>query len=307
MLIGQAPFSEDELVREIERIRSNPAVMDVFPDAEPISMAPEPSLLPADCARVLLGALAGTGIDAYPVTSELHIIGDGPLRIATTAKAVVDDPEAACIDGLDHRQWALLRQLQRPGELLPLVCATAKEGPFEAMLCGWLEEDGVAEIACFADLRSRIDAWDGTLPPAAAFHVGSEILQRRAESLVAKAQAAAREARARLVARQHEAARLRLVDELGRLLICFEPDTADLNGKLYRMATEQNATALRLRQVLDRLGGRYPDWSEHELHELRAFKDDLSLNQIKNRLTGTGVDAALSDPRWSIETRTCNS
>jgi hypothetical protein len=62
-------------------------------------------------------------------------------------------------------------------------------------------------------------------------------------------------------AAQIEAARLRLVEELGRTLVCFPPNTEDMNSKFHRLATERNPTAERLRKVFARLGA-YPEWDE---------------------------------------------
>ncbi|MGH7122113.1 MAG: hypothetical protein ACREFP_24485, partial [Acetobacteraceae bacterium] len=86
---------------------------------------------------------------------------------------------------------------------------------------------------------------------------------------------------------------------LGRLLICFPPDTDDLNGKFHRLASEATPTAGRLKSVYNRLGA-YPDWNPDHLAELRAFRNDLSPPQEKTQLTGRALDAALADPRWEV-------
>lgn len=82
-------------------------------------------------------------------------------------------------------------------------------------------------------------------------------------------------------AAQREAARLRLIDELGRLLICYEPDTDDLNGKFHRLAHEQIPTGHRLQTVSGRLGGAYPEWEGHYIADLRDSR--LSLDPIRLR------------------------
>jgi hypothetical protein len=65
-------------------------------------------------------------------------------------------------------------------------------------------------------------------------------------------------------AQQIAAAKLRLQEELGRFLICTEPDTDDLNGKLHRMTQDRTATAERLRRVsvdwVDTLSGPWPSF-----------------------------------------------
>ena len=101
---------------------------------------------------------------------------------------------------------------------------------------------------------------------------------------------------------QMGAARLRLIEELGRMLICFEPDTDDLNGKLYRLASQNTPTATRLRRVMERLGG-YPDWELRHIVALREFRETLNGHQAQTRLTGRELDAALDDPRWVFDAR----
>jgi hypothetical protein len=99
---------------------------------------------------------------------------------------------------------------------------------------------------------------------------------------------------------QREAAQLRLIGELGRLLMCFRPDTDDLKGKFHRLASEATPTADRLKFVYSRMGG-YPDWTPGHLTELRAFRGELSPAQEKTQLTGRVLDAALADPRWGVQ------
>ena len=95
------------------------------------------------------------------------------------------------------------------------------------------------------------------------------------------------------------AARLRLVEELGRTLVCFDPVTDDLNSRFHRLATEANPTAHRLARVFHRLGG-YPEWTERHCSDLRANRDGLSPVQLATRRTGRELDAALDDPRWVV-------
>jgi Helicase conserved C-terminal domain len=299
MLLGRAAFDEDDLSREAERLQNDPTIMHVFPDADPSDITQDSPLVSAADTETLLNALDGTGLDVHADTNGLYVIAGGPLRIAADPAAVLDDPEAACVDGLDQRQWALLSQLQRPGERLPLVCAASEQGAFRALLCAWIDHEGASEIRSLAALHARLDNWDGEAPKAAVWQAAAETLRERARVLVAQSAERARREREAMIAHQHEAVRLRLIEELGRFLICFQPDTSDLNGKCYRLASDHTATAGRLREVLQRLRG-YPDWPDHHIADLRSFRDGLSANQIKSRLIGRELEAALADPRWLV-------
>jgi hypothetical protein len=87
---------------------------------------------------------------------------------------------------------------------------------------------------------------------------------------------------------------------LGRMLMCCAPDSEELNNKFHRLATETTPTAHRLQRVFHQLGG-YPEWAPHHIAELREFKNTLAGAQIRTRLTGRELDAALDDPRWIFD------
>jgi hypothetical protein len=166
-------------------------------------------------------------------------------------------------------------------------------------MCTWVGSQGTEEISSFADVKRLVAEWDGNEPGAEAWNTARIILEERARALVEEATAAAKAVDDRERQQQREAARFRLIEELGRLLVCYTPDTDDLNGKFHRLASEGTATASRLKTVYNRLGG-YPEWEPGHLADLRGFRDTMSPSQIKTRLTGSELDAALADPRWEI-------
>jgi len=299
MLMGREHFDQNALARAADEIREDPTLMQAFPEDEPAELAAEPPLvLPTD-TDALLAALDGSGIAVVAETNSRHCIGAGPLRIVTTATAVADHPDAATLDGLDPRQWALLRQLQRPGERPPLCVAEADDGPFRVMLCAWVDRHGTTEVRSLAEMRSLIAGWDGSEPPATEWNAARINLEGRAAVVVQELRQQASGVVAEMRQQQLEAARQRLIEELGRLLICSEPDTDDFNGKLYRLASQSTPTATRLKRVMARLGA-YPEWGLLHMVALREFRETLGGAQVKARLTGRELDAALDDPRWAF-------
>lgn len=56
----------------------------------------------------------------------------------------------------------------------------------------------------------------------------------------------------------------------------------------------------RYRKAGNLLGG-LPSFLQDELAEIDACVRDLTTNQQKARITGTEIDAALSDPRWRAD------
>ena len=298
MLVGREHFNEDTLDEVARQIENDPALTQAFSISDPIDEVQEPPLVMPEDTETLLAALDGAGVEVHAETNSCHRVGDnGSLRIVTNARALADYPDAACVDGLDERQWALLRQLQRPGERLPLLFVSAQCGAFRVVLCTWIDELGTTDVRSMADVKTLVSAWTGTEPSA-------EQWRREHTRLEAAARARVEEYRQRAVrivveadAAQRNAARFRLIEELGRMLICFAPDTDDLNGKFHRLATEATPTADRLQKIFQRLQG-YPTWEPHHITELREFRDGLEGAQVRTRLTGRELDAALDDSRW---------
>jgi hypothetical protein len=299
MLAGRERIDENVLAAVAREIEKDPTIVEAFPDEDAEELPPEPSLVEPQDVEALLDALDGTGIEVHAETNARHIIGDGPLRIVTDAGAISLHPEAACIDGLDARQWGLLRQLQRPGERLPLLLVRAESGAFKTIVCAWVGPNGLEGIHSFADVKRLVADWGGDEPSVDAWNTARMTLENQARAVVEQMVARAKAINEREKQQQREAARLRLIEELGRLLVCYSPDTDDLNGKFHRLASEATPTATRLKVVFNRLGG-YPDWDAEHLVELRSFQSSMSPSQIMARLTGRELDAALADPRWEV-------
>lgn len=297
MLIGRDEVSEETLERAAEAIQANPALMQAFVEDEPSSVVAEAGPFGPEYAEALISALDGTGVTVAAESNSLYRIDASSLQVATHPSAIEKHPDASCVDGLDERQWDLLRRLQQPGERLPLVVVTADQSTFRTMVCGWVTSEGPKAVHSFAELQALLAAWDGQEVAKATWSDAKSQLTAQARQYVKSLADREKAITAANRSAQVEAARLRLVEELGRTLFCFEPDTDDLNGKFHRLATDGTATSDRLLTVFNRLGG-YPDWDEFQVHDLREFRSELSVNQVKTRLTGRELDAAMSDPRW---------
>lgn len=299
MLMGREHFDEDALARAAKEITEDPTLMQAFPEDEPVKGDEEQPLIHSTDVETLLGALDGSGVAVVAETNSRHRVGAGALRIVTNPAAVADHPDAAALDGLDPRQWALLRQLQRPGERLPLCVAEADSGAFRVILCAWVDRRGIREVRSLTEMKTLIAGWDGSEPSATEWNAARISLEDRAAGVVQEMQQRATKVVAEMRQQQLEAARVRLTEELGRLLICSEPDTDDFNGKFYRLASQTTPTATRLKRVMAHLGG-YPEWHVSQIVALREFRETLNGSQVKARLTGRELDAALDDPRWAF-------
>lgn len=300
MLIGKEDVNLNSLAQAAEAIQSDPSIMQAFSEDELVTIEVEEGLLRPEHTSTLLSSLDGTTIKVTAESNWLHRIGQGPLRIATHPSAVERHPEAGTVDGLDERQWAIVRELQQPGERLPLVLASSERGAFRTVACGWVSAAGRRDIRSFSELCELVDEWDGQEPSFGAWQSARSKLAADAKEEAERLSFTAANAEAAARAAQIEAARLRLIDELGRTLICFPPDAEDMNAKFHRLATERSLTAERLQKVFARLGA-YPDWDEFRMEELHNYRAALGPSQVKTRLTGSEVDAALVDPRWAFD------
>jgi hypothetical protein len=171
---------------------------------------------------------------------------------------------------------------------------------FRTIISSWVGPQGTEEVNSFADVKRLVAEWDGNEPPVDAWNTARVTIENRARAVVEQLGVRAKAISDRERRQQREAARFRLIEELGRLLVCYAPDIDDLNGKFHRLASEATPTANRLKTVFNRLGA-YPDWDTEHLAELRSFRNTMSPSQMKSRLIGGELDAALADPRWDVQ------
>jgi superfamily II DNA or RNA helicase len=193
-------------------------------------------------------------------------------------------------------QW-ILESLSRPGENLPLVVAPHQDGSFRSSVMHWIEDRSVQEIETFEEVEKKLDSWDGNFPDPGLWVKAQEKARSKARKNVKKLLNEAQEIEEKGRRLQIKAARLRLLKELGRYLVCVDEEIGDLNQVLFRQMKRDIASAQRLEKCLRKLGG-YPDWPETILEELREFLDALTPNDRNARLLGSQLDAALDDPRW---------
>lgn len=198
-------------------------------------------------------------------------------------------------------QW-ILESLSRPGENLPLVVAPHQDGSFRSSVMHWIEDRSVQEIETFEEVEKKLDSWDGNFPDPGLWVKAQEKARSKARKNVKKMLKEAQEIGEKGRRLQVEAARLRLLKELGRYLVCVDEEIGDLNQVLFRQMKRDIASAQRLEKCLGKLGG-YSDWPETILEELKEFLDSLTPNDRNARLLGIQLDAALDDPRWMAAAR----
>ena len=303
MLLAQEPADLSALQASAAEVERDPLAGEIYlesgAEASPDRTA---GVQREDLVAALRALPQGLGIRVQPEaqTGVLRLQGSpgGKVRLAATVEALEHDRAARPLSLFEPALAAIRDRLQRPGERLPLILESAQDGPFRVSVALWVQPDGTTTpVESFADLRQRLDGWDGVYPEPVLWQRAKQAARQRAETDVRalKARALRRQTAARQ--RQLQAARVRLQRELGRYLVSVDGTAGDWNAILHEQATRDTLTAARLQKCLEKLGGA-PQWDTELRTELEPFAKALTDNERKGRLLGRELDAALNDPRW---------
>lgn len=267
-------------------------------DAERVPIVESP--LTRDDLRDALGALNGSfGVQAKQVSDRRYRITGIPGELALSEDALDRNETAMPLTALSSVCTDIAVSLQRPGEGLPLVTATAAAGAFRATAAVWIAQDEIVPVSGYSQLRALVEVWDGSYADPRRRREAEENARRAAETRIQSAVARANAIENCALQQQLDAARQRLLRELGRYLVSLGEGTGDLNGLLYRQLQRPDiATSQRLQRAVQLLGVQYPEWPEYLLAELEAFDRNVTANERRGRLIGKELDAAMSDPRW---------
>jgi helicase-like protein len=299
MLLGEESESANALESLAGAVEAEPLARETYveSEAEPHKQPVSP-LTHADMREALGYLTREFGLRVRPAGDERYTVTGIKGTLASSTAALERNPAATPFSPLSLQVREIAERLSRPGERLPLVIGSYQAGAFRASMPYWMTSDAPEPVETFDDLRRRVESWDGRYPDASQWLAAQRRASREAEQRARAMAARAEQLEAENLTGQIDAARLRLLRELGRYLACLGAGRADLNDALYQQMARDIATAQRLKLALDRLGGTYPDWPEEILDELEAFRRDLSENQRRARLLGKEIDAAVNDPRW---------
>lgn len=302
MLLGREPLDLGALDTAAREVEADPLAEGTYLEspAHLVSESPAP-VTRADLLRGLDFLTEEVGVRAARARGRnAHTIAGSGFRKVTISHDPVTldrDPSVVPLSPFDPHLREIVDLLTRPGERLPLVVGTAQAGAFRRSVAYWVSGDRSVPVQTMQDLERHLGAWNGTYPDAARWQEAEEAARTSAEAQVRALAERATQRERQALERQVAAARRRLLVELGRYLACFGEGTTDLNGVLHRQMGRDIASAQRLKQCLERLGG-YPEWPEYLRHELTLFAQGLADNQKKARMLGRELDAALQDPRW---------
>jgi len=265
------------------------------------SNIPAPALRREDLLLALTQSDATSGLTAEEIgVGQVRIEGDvvPPITFGATSTALEHDHSVVPLSPFSPAIRQIAESLARVEERFPLVMASHAIGAFRSTVAYWVAPHDIVSIARVEQLRQHLAGWDGQLPDSLRW-----FQTRTSASAEAKEMATTMAAQAEMrvqegLRAQHAAARLRLIREVGRYLVCANPSDSDLNHVWYVEMRRSTQTAQRLKRCHVRLGD-YVEWNEDILAELLSFENQISDQQRRARLIGKEIDAALNDPRWN--------
>jgi superfamily II DNA or RNA helicase len=301
MLLGQVGESANALEDAAQSVEAEPLANETYVESEAAITAGRRAPLTVEEIREALDYLTPEiGIQRKNPRDQLYTLSGIKGTFAAGLHALEHNAKALPLSPFEPALRDLSDRLGRPGERLPLVVGSHQHGAFRASLVYWVKPSGVQRVDGLADLKQRVDSWNGSLPTPDRWLSAKRRAEREARSEAHQMREEAQRREEAMRKRQFDAAQLRLLKELGRYFASLGATMPQYNQLWYQQMTRDIATAQRLRTALNRVGGDYPVWPKELEPELEQFRRDMTENQRKARIAGKEIDAALQDPRWTI-------
>ncbi len=189
----------------------------------------------------------------------------------------------------------LVGRLPLPTGRVPLVLAEYSADAYRSVEARWVQSSGDIAVTSAKQLMELIESWDTTPTSPARVVKAQEEARKAARQRVERMIQAAQVEEEADLRRQREAARRRLMRELGRTLRCLT--AGDLKMLFREQLQRESRPDGRYHHALRLLNG-FPTWTQAELDDIDQFVLSLSNLRCQARLLGSEVDAAIDDPRW---------
>ncbi|MBM3214089.1 hypothetical protein FJZ36_04160 [Candidatus Poribacteria bacterium] len=297
------------LENEAQGIESDPLASSVFSDADAdaTSDSAVPSATKEDFHEALkMTAQAGSGLTIRRTKeSESWRIGGLRPRVVTvtTSRDTLERKENVEPLTVGAPVVEEIRQQFAFPSRVPLVLASSEFGSFRCVEARWIGRESIEAVESAGQLRRLLDEWDGApVSPESCIHASDAAraeATRRSTELVDRA----REREEQGLAAQVEAARLRLLRELGRTLRCSgRGDLRALLAQQIRHEKPSSDGTMRYKSAQQRLRGR--EWTADDTQDIESDVAAMKDPEKKARGTGSVLDAALHDPRWRCRAST---
>ena len=258
-----APLTREELVAALERLERFPGKVR---------------------ARRLKGAK----------TWQLSGLGKSAVRVTMEREVLEQDAEVLPLSALSPLVAQIAERLPA-GNGTPLVLGEFAADAYRCVEARWVQGEQISPLGSVAELRQRLGAWDGQLPPPRLLRQAEEEAREAARSRAQELARRAQEVEEAALQAQREAARWRLLRELARTLRCL--GSRDLNATFRRYVEQESRLDGRWHRALQLLGG-YPQWPAEVAEDAEAFYARLTPTERTARLAFSELDAAIADPRW---------
>ena len=290
-----------ELNRTADRVDSDAAFSNAFSesDAEELD-APEPPVTRRDLETAISWLEQGCnavkakkvkGLDSWRLSG----IDRRTIEVTVDRETLERDEKIAPMTVGTELMQRLVEHLGSPTRL-PLVIVEAHSGNFRCSEARWIHGDTIAVLNSAAQLQKFLEGWDGALPAPTRLIEAQDAARRAARRRLEQMKQAAQAAEAVNLRNQIEAARNRLLKELGRTLRCI--GSGDLNAVLRKQIERESQPNERYHRVIELLG-RYPAWTAALLEDSESFFSDRTAHERQARVAlPAPLDAALNDPRW---------
>lgn len=307
MLNNPKTFSLEELDRWIDVVKSDALSSETYIESEVVK--PTLQTVKPVTKKDLVDALNMLQDKAIRDSNDENIFSimlpdmTRPHRISLSANSLDGDPSLLPFTILDPLIREISDFLNRSGERLPLVIGSYSEKGFQSSFAVWIHRDRLQEVKSIDDLKNLFSVWDGD--PAdeekmsGALRYASNMAKQKAESDKLRYLKSLHTD----FGQQQNAVKIRTARELGRLIKSLKPDLflTDLQNDS-RLIIE-GALTPKINDAIQRLGVQFL-LTEYMKWEITQFIASLNRNEIRSRLSGSSLDAALNDYRWKIRDNT---
>ena len=226
-----------------------------------------------------------------------------PMRISLSANSLDGDTSLIPFTILDPTVKIISDYLNRSEERLPLVIGNYSEIGFQTSFAVWIHRDHLQEVKSIDDLKNLLSVWEGDQPDeekivSALRHAISMAKQKVESNKLRYLKSLHKE-----FSQQQSAVKIRTARELGRLIKSLKQDLVLTDLQTDSQFVTGGALTPKINDAIQRLGIQFR-LSDYLKWEITQFIASLNRNEIRSRLSGSSLDAALNDYRWKVQDNT---
>jgi len=289
-----------QLAEEAERVKGDATIASVFADSEVEAV---PAAAPPATRQDILTALTHLENHTGKLRAKHHKsqgywtvtgLGSAAIKVTTDRETLERNDEVVPLSAGSPVVEQLARKLDITSRA-PLVLGEHLTGPYRCIEARWVQGDGSIPVRSAGQLTQLLEAWDGAAPSPGQVLQAQVKAEQEARERVNQMRDRAGHRQAANLQRQLDAARRRLMRELGRTLRCM--GDGDLDSLFHKQVQREPSQDGRYHHALRLLGG-YPTWTGEDLADANAFVQEAKGKDLNARRAGSEIDAAIGDPRW---------